>query len=643
MTGAGKRGRRTTAARTERSSSAPNIFDCSADRMWLLAVDGAVEHMNPPARLLAGRDARDDENWRDLWPGDSRFAVDRALKTAAAGQVANFRTFIPVESRYWETAISPVKTADGVVDRLLAVSRDVTREVETQAFLRSVVEILPIGLTVKSASDGRYALVNRAGELAIGANAEDLVGRTDFDRLPYADAERIARLERSVAADGGPHVVEETLAQENGQGARHFSVTRVATYDDVGPRHLITIHKDVTDQRSSAAALEAALKEAQSASQAKSTFLANMSHEVRTPLNGVLASAELLGAYPMPTACAELVRMIRASGRALERLLGGVLDVAAGEGGGLSIACGPFELDELIQSVAITAAERAQAKGIGFRAETPPEAAGHFSGDRLRIAQVLEHLVDNAVKFTSGGEVAVVVEALADDRFRFEVRDTGVGFDIAQRDRIFASFTQLDGSATRDFGGSGLGLTVARELAARMGGMLDCTSAPGAGSTFWFELPLPRHVVALPRRAQPEPGSAAKLSVLLADDHPNNRKIVEVMLSDVADIVSVENGREALDAFLASRPDIVLMDMQMPVMGGLEAVQAIRRLERGHKRPPTPIIMLTGNALPEHVHAACSAGADRHLAKPISAPALLGAIHDCLQAVGADTLSEDAV
>ena len=249
-------------------------------------------------------------------------------------------------------------------------------------------------------------------------------------------------------------------------------------------------------------------------------------------------------------------------------------------------------------------------------------------GDGVRLGQVLGNLVRNAVKFTEQGDISLSVTRGSGDRIRFEVADTGIGFDAAHKARLFQRFQQADVSITRRFGGMGLGLSISRDLVALMGGALDCDSAPGEGARFWFELRLP------PAAANDVDGEAPAvperaLRVLVADDHPANRRIVELMLAEAAEVTCVENGLEAVRAYAADRPDVVLMDMQMPVMDGLSAISEIRRLEAAGGGERLPIVMLTANAGDEHIRASLRAGADRHLQKPITAASLF----DALQAV----------
>jgi CheY-like chemotaxis protein/anti-sigma regulatory factor (Ser/Thr protein kinase) len=257
-------------------------------------------------------------------------------------------------------------------------------------------------------------------------------------------------------------------------------------------------------------------------------------------------------------------------------------------------------------------------------------------GDPLRLRQVVANLTSNAVKFTSRGQVSLHVQTRpegegADEAISVKiiVRDTGPGFDDVTRARLFTRFEQGDGSVTRRFGGTGLGLAIASQLAELMQGSVDCTSAPGRGSVFVFvarlkrapafQAPAPEDRVAL--NALPP-----RLRILLAEDHPTNQKVVELLLGDQVELTIEADGRAALDTFTRGSFDLVLMDTQMPVMDGLAAIREIRRAEARDDRPRTPIISLTANAMPHQVGDCLAAGADLHLPKPITAEALFRAI-----------------
>jgi len=375
-------------------------------------------------------------------------------------------------------------------------------------------------------------------------------------------------------------------------------------------------------------------QEAEAASVAKSEFLANMSHEIRTPLNGVLAMAHVLHRADLPPREKEAAGVICASGEMLERLLSDVLDLAKVEAGQMTLESAPFDAADLTRSVAALCQMRAEEKKVGMEVEIDPAAEGHYLGDTVRVRQVLNNLVSNAVKFTSGGEVRIQLALSPDGALRFTVSDTGVGFDPAMKSRLFDRFEQADGSITRRFGGSGLGLAISRRLVEMMDGTLDCDGAPGVGARFWFELPLAR-------AAGPEPATTTlaevaseaartrELRLLVADDHATNLKVVEIILAGSGvSVTAVTDGQQAVAAHSRQAFDLILMDMQMPVMDGLTAVALIRAAEAAAGAVRTPIIMLTANASPEHVSAGRAAGADRHMTKPISPAELLSAIAD---------------
>ena len=398
---------------------------------------------------------------------------------------------------------------------------------------------------------------------------------------------------------------------------------------------------DVTDMKTATVNLERARDAAEAANRAKSEFLANMSHEIRTPLNGILGVAEVLAQTELSQEQQEMLRLISASGTTLQQLLSDILDLARVESGRLSLASAPFDLAQAVRDAGQLYAAPARAKGLQFFVDVDPAAEVWAAGDMVRIKQILTNLVSNAVKFTQTGFVRLTVERAADRMgqavFRFSVEDTGVGFDAACRERLFARFEQADGSITRRFGGTGLGLAICRQLAEMMGGMIDCESEPGGGSAFLVSLPLELVEAPVPvvEAAPAVEAEARPLSILLADDHPTNRKVIELILSQLdVDLVSVENGAQAVDAFDSRAFDLVLMDMQMPVLDGLAATQAIRDLEAASGKAATPLVMLTANALPEHVEAGRQAGADRHLSKPVSVQALLDCVRE-LTAPGA--------
>jgi signal transduction histidine kinase/ActR/RegA family two-component response regulator len=360
----------------------------------------------------------------------------------------------------------------------------------------------------------------------------------------------------------------------------------------------------------------------------KSRFLANMSHELRTPLNGVIAISETLARKQTTKKGRELAELIVSSGRLLERVLTDILDFSKIEAGQIRLARDEFSMRSLVAGVAELHRAAAEKKGLAFRWTVAEGAAGRFAGDTVRLTQVLSNLLSNAVKFTEAGEVSLTVEPYGAG-IRFQVADTGIGFDAETKKRLFRRFEQADASIRRRFGGTGLGLAISRSLAELMGGHIEVASTPGEGSTFGVQLPLERLEGEAAEDAghEPEMADIGGARVLLAEDHPTNQKVVQLILESVGVTpVIVENGALALERLKAEPFDVVLMDMQMPELDGLSATAQLRDHERATGGRRTPVIMLTANALDEHVRASQEAGADAHLSKPIRALALIEAI-----------------
>jgi signal transduction histidine kinase/CheY-like chemotaxis protein len=367
--------------------------------------------------------------------------------------------------------------------------------------------------------------------------------------------------------------------------------------------------------------------ELERANQAKSVFLANMSHELRTPLNGVIAIGDRLAEEKDPERRRELAALVTSSGRLLEQVLGDILDVSKIEAGQFQLTPAPFDLAQLVGGVAELHRASAQTKALDFQWSIQPGAAGGYMGDAGRISQILNNLLANAVKFTAVGGVSLAVER-GEDGLTFTVTDTGVGFDDSVRQRLFKRFVQADQSITRQFGGTGLGLSICAALAEMMGGRIDARAVLGRGAIFQVDLPLPR-VGAVEDVAEDEEEevSLQGLRVLVAEDHPTNRKVVEIILEpfDVT-LTMVEDGQAAFEAFAPGAFDAILMDMQMPIMDGLTATRLIREREAALGASPVLLVMLTANAMEEHVAAAKAVGADLHLAKPVRPAQLLEAL-----------------
>ncbi len=395
---------------------------------------------------------------------------------------------------------------------------------------------------------------------------------------------------------------------------------------------VIGLRVDITAMKTQAIALTEALARAEAASKAKSEFLANVSHELRTPLNGVMGLADVLARTSLDGDQRALVDNILASAGALNRLVSDLLDFNSLGAGAVAISAAPFDLAALATETVESFRPEANARDLSLRLRLSDGVAGEVLGDAQRVRQILVNLLSNAIKFTEKGGVEVAVSPIFEEgrsRWRFEVTDTGAGFDEADAERLFARFEQGDASPTRKHGGVGLGLAICRQLAELMDGQITARGRPGEGATFTVILSLPPATAQIGALAEGPP-----LRVLLADDNPTNRKVVELMLDAVgAEVVSVENGREAVDALRVGGFDVVLMDLQMPVMDGLAAIRLIRRTEAEAGAPRLPIIVLSANSSEDDLVASHAAGADAHLGKPIRADALLSAM---MEATGGD-------
>ena len=498
--------------------------------------------------------------------------------------------------------------------------------------LRQAIEAMPDGLAFYDGEDHlvlwntRYAEVNPelASTLHRGMTFREIL-QIGIDEGLYAEA--VGREAAWIEERMRTRAARSTTIEQHIAGDRWLRVSDRRTVAG----GIVTICTDITELKRDARALAEARDAAEAANTAKSQFLANMSHEIRTPLNGVIGVAQALANTDLSAQQTEMLDLIQSSGRTLQVLLSDILDLARVESGRLELSEDAFDLGRAVREAAQLYEASAREKGLQFFVEIAPEVDRWITGDVVRLKQILTNLVSNSVKFTAEGFVCLTActgpERAGHPTLRFSIEDTGIGFDSDTRNRLFSRFEQADGGITRKFGGSGLGLSISRQLAEMMGGELDCESEPGGGSSFMLTIPL--HLAEAPvvpavENSALAAGDDRRLRVLLADDHPVNRKVVEMILAQAEiDLVSVEDGAQALGAVRDGDYDLILMDMQMPVMDGLTATREIRLHEAAMGLARTPIVMLTANALPEHIASTEAAGADRHLAKPFDAGELL--------------------
>jgi signal transduction histidine kinase/ActR/RegA family two-component response regulator len=512
-----------------------------------------------------------------------------------------------------------------------ALARAERQAREAEARLRAAIDALPEGVVFLDA-EGRYVLWNqryaeiyhRSADLfQPGVRLIDTL-RIGVARGDYPDA--IGREEAWLAERTSQLTNPRARHEQRVSDGRWLMIEERRTSDG----GLIGLRVDITDMKAQAAELEAALTRAEAAGRAKNDFLANISHEIRTPLNGIMGLAEVLARTELDGTQQGMLKTMVASADALNQLLSDLLDFNRLEAGKIDVAAEPFDLDAAVAEAADLFAHQARAKGLEFEVRVSAGAHRRVLGDAARLKQILTNLLSNALKFTHEGRVMLTVAPSAmDERCYFEVRDTGVGFDPNDAERLFDRFEQADGSITRKYGGTGLGLAICRQLASLMGGTISAAGQPGRGAVFTLILPLTAAEPALDAAPDEAAGAAdaSALRVLVADDNPTNRMVAELILAAVgADIVSVENGRQAVEAARMSAFDVVLMDLQMPEMDGLTAIRAIRAREAEQGAARMPIIVLSANVMRDHVEASAAAGADGHLGKPFRAEELIAAV-----------------
>ena len=380
---------------------------------------------------------------------------------------------------------------------------------------------------------------------------------------------------------------------------------------------------------------------AEAANVQKSQFLANMSHEIRTPLNGVLAMAQIMALSDLGGEQRERLNVIRKSGEALLEILNDILDVSKIEAGKLELDPIEFELESVINGARDGFVAVAEKKKLFLNIEIADDARGVRLGDPARLRQIVSNLISNALKFTNEGSVHVRVEGVGDagaEGLHISVTDTGMGMPAKKIPMLFQKFTQLDASTTRQFGGTGLGLSICHELSRLMGGRIWAESVVGRGSTFHVELPLPAIQTEAVEYASVEDEELPEdqgrvLRVLAAEDNPTNQMVLTTIIQIFgAELELVDNGQSAIEAWDAGDYDVILMDIQMPVLDGISATREIRRLELEQRRVRTPIVALSANAMVHQIKEYLAAGMDGHVAKPIELPKLHAALEGALAA-----------
>ncbi len=476
-------------------------------------------------------------------------------------------------------------------------------------------------------ADGQRLYVSPSIERIMKFSPSELMQASSYKHMHPDDTEAVQGFIKAVTVESGPQTIDYRVFAKDGSVV--WAETTFTRLND-GSDRVLGVSRDVTRRKALESELMNALAHSEAAAAAKTDFLANMTHELRTPLTAILGFAGVLRqSKSLTEQDARHAGLIYDASQTLLGVVGDVLDFSKLEAGAFELDPEPFDPAEMARSATAIVAEQALAKGLALTTEVegaPPPLVG----DAPRLRQVVLNFLSNAIKFTREGEVTLLLshEARGDhSRLRLAVRDSGIGIEPELMGSLFSRFTQADASVSRRFGGTGLGLAISKQIVEAMDGWIGVDSTMGEGSTFWFEVDLPVAGELSPS-GEAEPGATAgilerPIRALVVEDNAVNRELITVLLSpfDIK-IDTANDGAEAVLAVGRQRYDVILMDMQMPVMDGLTATRRIRAMA-DREAARTPIIAMTANVLPEQVARCHEAGMDDHLGKPINLPQLL--------------------
>jgi len=505
----------------------------------------------------------------------------------------------------------------------------------------------PALIAVTQLHDGRFVDVNDVFCYETGYSQEEIIGRTVFEMDLYPHPDKRKELIHLLLQNGFVEGMELTLRIKSGE-ERTVKITARSLLID-NKELLLAVIDDVHDQKMRSAELHRVIEEAEAASRMKSEFVANMSHEIRTPMNGIIGLTNLLLRTGLSEKQQEYVLALQSSSRSLMKIVNNVLDFSKIEAGRMDLEILPFDLEKTCEETVNFLSFQAESKNIKINCVIPEDMARQVYGDEHKLKQVLMNIIGNAVKFTSEGSVSVNLEPVSlsgeDMVIRFTVADTGIGIPKEKQIHIFDAFAQVDSSMTRRYGGTGLGLAVTKKLVELMGGTIACKSVEDVGSTFYFTVPLCLSAQSLPQKGITEATKSASsvsdsetlpdldskpLRILVADDDDiSSMVLVEMLELKGAQYHVVGTGKGALEAWQQEHFDLIIMDLEMPEMTGLEATAIIRAAEKND--PETgkhiPIIALTGHADPEDHQLCLASGMDVYLSKPFLMDELFGKIN----------------
>ncbi len=641
----------------------------------IVEVNAAYERMFRLRREDAiGRTSNELALWVD--PRQRQAVIDQVLRD---GRVSNLAVVLRRTDGEAFDALLSSELVDSVGQRVrvttvvdISAQQAAQRALEaSETRFRRLFDETPVASLITSYPEGRISACNDAFSRLVGRPREALLGRTVVGLDLWDDAQERTQAFERLQREG--MVRDQSLRIRHADGTLRHAMLNWVFMEVEGERFILgqmidlsariaaeqallelnegleaRVHARTAELQASNAALAEARDAAEAATRAKSQFLANMSHEIRTPLNAIVGLTELVLRNPeLPGTVDSHLQKVRRAALALLEIISPILDFSRIEAGGLQLEQAPFDLDQVLEAVRSVVGVTAEAKGLTLEIRVAEGLPRQRLGDALRLTQVLINLAGNAVKFTPTGSVVVEVGAAdatdaadaAGPRLRFAVHDSGIGIAPDKQHRLFQPFDQIDGSTTRRFGGTGLGLAISRELVRAMGGEIEVRSEEGVGSQFFFTLALPCVAVTATTAttpAEPSAGSAGCMQalrgcrILLAEDNELNQLVARGFLEDLAGarLRVVATGAEALDALRKDRFDLVLMDVQMPVMDGYEAT---RRLRMDPRLADLPVIAMTAHAQPSDRERSLAAGMNGHITKPFEASELFATLAAALK------------
>lgn len=520
-------------------------------------------------------------------------------------------------------------------------------------FTNQLLDAMPGGIFYVSRDDQLLGVNNKLSR-HYGPEVEDYLNR-DFSEFPHmskADYREYCKMKEEALSTRKPSVRQSSVLSSGGREVSLFSLN-VYYLADGSVGGFLGVFTDISEIKEKERELKVALKNANAATEAKSLFLANMSHEIRTPMNAILGMSHLVKQTDLDVKQEDYINKIHSAATSLLGIINDILDFSKIESGKLEMEIIDFNLKKVINDTILLFTEKISERKIELLINLPPHLPQWFRGDPLRLGQVLTNLVGNAVKFTSSGEIEVAISQEEHrgnmQQLKFSVRDTGIGIAQKNLEQLFEPFTQNDNSTTRHYGGTGLGLSISRNLIEMMGGKLWAESDLGVGSTFSFTIWLTKSVQQVSgsetssNRDKKKSVCLAGLKILVAEDNPVNRQIAEEFLKQEGALVdSVENGEVALnriiDANYKDYYDLILMDIQMPVMDGFEATRKIRVLNAN-----IPILAMTARTMSSERDECLKSGMNDHISKPIDPQALCHVILKYVKPKSKDGVSDAAI